>query len=262
MEELEASLLRVAFDSTPWLIDELDRDELGLARAVERVLPPGDGELVLLIDQFEELFTLVEDEDARARFVDSLVAAVGDPHSRIRVIATLRADFYDRPLLLPGLAEHVRAQTLTVLPLSAEELETRHLGSGRTSRSCRRTGAGGRDGRRRDGPARRPAAAPVRPHRDVRALPRRRAHARGLPRHRRRHRGAGEAGRTAVCGAARTGQGGRPPAVPAAGQHRPGKRGHAQAGAAGGTGVAADRCGRDGLRDRPVRQSPDAVVRS
>ena len=124
MEELEASLLRVAFDSTPWLIDELDRDELGLARAVERVLPPGDCELVLLIDQFEELFTLVEDADARARFVDSLVAAVGDPHSRIRVIATLRADFYDRPLLLPGLAEHVRAQTLTVLPLSAEELES------------------------------------------------------------------------------------------------------------------------------------------
>ena len=33
MEELEASLLRVAFDSTPSLIDELDRDELGLARA-------------------------------------------------------------------------------------------------------------------------------------------------------------------------------------------------------------------------------------
>src|SRR5262249_9969764 len=58
MEELEASLLRVAFDSTPWLIDELDRDELALARAVERVLPPGDCELVLLIDQFEELFTL------------------------------------------------------------------------------------------------------------------------------------------------------------------------------------------------------------
>ena len=105
------------------LIDEIDRDELGLARCIQRVLPPGEGELVLLIDQFEELFTLVEDEETRARFLDSLVAAVADPHSRMRVIATLRADFYDRPLLHPGLAEHVRTQTQTVLPLSSEELE-------------------------------------------------------------------------------------------------------------------------------------------
>ena len=102
MEELEASLLRVAFDPPPMLIDELDRDELGLARCIQRVLPPGEGELVLLIDQFEELFTLVEDEETRARFLDSLVAAVADPHSRMRVIATLRADFYDRPLLHPA----------------------------------------------------------------------------------------------------------------------------------------------------------------
>ena len=75
-------------------------DERGLARAVKRVLPGDDtSELLLVIDQFEELFTLVADERVRADFLDSLFARSADPRSRLRVVVTLRADFYDRPLL-------------------------------------------------------------------------------------------------------------------------------------------------------------------
>jgi WD40 repeat protein/serine/threonine protein kinase len=123
LEELEAALLRIAVNPPPSLIEQLERDEHGLLRAVKRVLPLGDSELVLLVDQLEEVFTLVEDEERRAHFLACLAAAVADPRSRIRVVLTLRADFFDRPLAYEGLAELVRTGVEPIVPLSPQELE-------------------------------------------------------------------------------------------------------------------------------------------
>ena len=39
------------------------------------------------------------------------------------MIVTLRADFFDRPLAVPELAELMRTRTATVVPLTPEELE-------------------------------------------------------------------------------------------------------------------------------------------
>ena len=122
LEELEAGLLRIAVNPPPTLLEQLRADEHGLRRAVKRVLPDDGSELVLVVDQFEELFTLVSDEGIRAHFLESLRAAVADPVSRIRVVATLRADFYDRPLAYRGFGELVRAGAEAILPLSVEEL--------------------------------------------------------------------------------------------------------------------------------------------
>jgi len=128
LEELEAALLHVAVNPPPSLIEPLQKDERGLIRTVKRILPPDQeshrpSELLLLVDQFEELFTLVTDEAARTHFIDSLVTAVTDPRSRLRVIITLRADFYDRPLQYAGLGELLREHTELILPLNAVELE-------------------------------------------------------------------------------------------------------------------------------------------
>ncbi len=123
MEELEAALLRIAVNPPESLLEQLNSDERGLLRAVKRVLPDDDTELLIVIDQFEELFTLVEDEQARKHTLDSLYVAVMDPRSRIRVVVTLRADFYDRPLLYPRFGELMRARTEVVLPMNTEELE-------------------------------------------------------------------------------------------------------------------------------------------
>ncbi len=76
-----------------------------------------------MIDQFEEVFTLVEDEAVRTHFLESLETAATDPRSRLRVVVTLRADFYDRPLLYRGFAELFKSRVEAVIPLSAEELE-------------------------------------------------------------------------------------------------------------------------------------------
>ena len=123
MEELEAALLRIAVNPPHSLLELLQRDEEGLYRTVTSLLPDDETELVLVVDQMEEVFTLVEDESARDHFLRSLVAAVQDPRTRLRLIATLRADFYDRPLSYPGLAELMRRRSETLVPLTPEELE-------------------------------------------------------------------------------------------------------------------------------------------
>ena len=75
-----------------------------MLRTLRRIMPAeresagGNTQLLLVIDQFEELFTLVEDPARRAFFLDSLMIALNSPRSPLRVVITLRADFYDRPL--------------------------------------------------------------------------------------------------------------------------------------------------------------------
>ncbi len=122
-EELEAALRRIAVNPPGSLLEQLENEGSGFLRAVERALPPDGSELLLVIDQFEELFTRVEDEEVRARFMASLVSAATDPDSRIRIVVTLRGDFYDRPLGYQAFGELLGARTQTVGPLSPQELE-------------------------------------------------------------------------------------------------------------------------------------------
>ena len=123
-EELEAALLRIAVNPPESLLGQLREDQRGLLRATHRILPDDpDVELLLVIDQFEEIFTLVQDEDTRAQFLDSLVEAILDERSRLRLVVTMRADFVDRPLQYVDFGELVRQRSEFVLPLTADELE-------------------------------------------------------------------------------------------------------------------------------------------
>jgi len=121
-EELGAALMRIAVDPPSGLGARLEQGGDAIVHVAEAILPP-EAELLLVIDQFEELFTLVDDERRRARFLSTLVTAVTDPRSRLRVVVTLRADFYDRPLSYKGFADLVLARNEGVPPLSVEELE-------------------------------------------------------------------------------------------------------------------------------------------
>lgn len=75
-----------------------------------------------MIDQFEELFTLAHDPEQTRRFLEGLYTAVTEPRSPLRVVITLRADFYDRPLLHSDFAALIQERTEVVLPLSPAEL--------------------------------------------------------------------------------------------------------------------------------------------
>ncbi len=122
MEELEAALLRIAVNPPESLLSQLMESERGLTRAIKRVLPDDDSELVIVIDQFEEIFTLVDSEEDRRFFLNSIYEAVNDANSRVRIIVTLRADFYDRPLNYPEFGNLMRQCTSIVIPLGSREL--------------------------------------------------------------------------------------------------------------------------------------------
>ena len=80
--------------------------------------------MLLVIDQLEELFTQVSDETTRRHFVAGLTRAVHRPGANLRVVATLRADFHDRPLRYSEFGRLVKHGTVTVVGMSAPELES------------------------------------------------------------------------------------------------------------------------------------------
>jgi serine/threonine protein kinase/WD40 repeat protein/DNA-binding winged helix-turn-helix (wHTH) protein len=122
-EQLETALLRVAVNPPTSLRDQLADGERGILRSSSRVLPDDSTLLLLVIDQFEELFTLCGDEELRSAFLIGLATAVTEPGSPLRVVLTLRADFYDRPLRYREFADLIKTNSVTVTPLAGDELE-------------------------------------------------------------------------------------------------------------------------------------------
>ncbi|WP_327234040.1 WD40 repeat domain-containing protein [Streptomyces sp. NBC_01317] len=76
--------------------------------------------LLIVVDQFEEAFTLCHDEGERARFVDLLVAAAGEP--RARVVIGTRADFYARCAEHAGLVAALDGRQVLIGPLDEADL--------------------------------------------------------------------------------------------------------------------------------------------
>ncbi|HTR53942.1 MAG TPA: protein kinase, partial [Kofleriaceae bacterium] len=86
----------------------------GLAAAIERdpgalaeLLRKSERTTVLVIDQFEELFTLGAPAEQQLLYVRALLAAAADPDDRARVLITLRDDFLARAMQLPALRERL-----------------------------------------------------------------------------------------------------------------------------------------------------------
>lgn len=124
LAKLAGALLSVAASTPSGLGATLRQSSDGLRRAAELLLPPDPAvELLLLIDQFEELWTQTVDAAERTHMLRLLADAAQAPGSRLRIILTLRADFYDRPLLDPGLGPLLQRHSEVVLPLSPAEIE-------------------------------------------------------------------------------------------------------------------------------------------
>ena len=83
--------------------------------------------ILLIVDQFEEAFTVVEDDAVRNRFIDVLLA--GFPTTRRRacpdicLILTMRADFYGRALRHRPLADALQNHVENLGPMNREELQ-------------------------------------------------------------------------------------------------------------------------------------------
>ena len=106
LEEVEA-VVSAAADLPIGLASCSTRTMRPARRTRACAIMPNDGRLFLVIDQFEELFT-VTDELPRRRFLHALASAVAEPDGQIIVLLALRADYYDRPLLHPEFARSSR----------------------------------------------------------------------------------------------------------------------------------------------------------
>ncbi|MDQ1027099.1 WD40 repeat protein/transcriptional regulator with XRE-family HTH domain [Streptomyces umbrinus] len=86
---------------------------------------PRDGSSVadtfVIVDQFEEVFTLCHDAAERARFIDLLLTA-RKPESRLRVLLAVRGDFYGRCAEHRDLAEALRDANILAGGMSPTEL--------------------------------------------------------------------------------------------------------------------------------------------
>ncbi|MFH8348820.1 hypothetical protein [Streptomyces sp. NPDC018045] len=92
-------------------------------RDAGRLLTPAGptGDTWLVVDQFEEVFTLCADPDERNAFIGRVLTA-HDPASRLRVVLGVRADFYGRCLAHRELADVLREASLPIGPMSPQEL--------------------------------------------------------------------------------------------------------------------------------------------
>src|SRR6516165_6454623 len=77
------------------LAERFRLEEISLSDIVERILEkqPGTDRVLLVVDQFEELYTLTADEEARRRFLDEILATSSGVGSKVNVVLTLRGNF-------------------------------------------------------------------------------------------------------------------------------------------------------------------------
>ena len=103
------------------LLEALAHDPRSMRLHLRRTVPPG-GRALLVVDQFEELFTLCRDPFDREAFTDNLLAASNDLDAPCAVVLTLRADFYAHCAQHAELAEAVAHHQEYLGPMTAEEL--------------------------------------------------------------------------------------------------------------------------------------------
>jgi transcriptional regulator with XRE-family HTH domain len=78
--------------------------------------------ILLIVDQFEEVFTLCRDEIERITFIEKLLVAAQDKSKKITVAIVLRADFYSHCAQYPALRRAVAAEQEYIGGMTAEEL--------------------------------------------------------------------------------------------------------------------------------------------
>ncbi len=131
VEELAHALLGVAVDRPPDLVSEL-HEPGGLLRVAKRILPGDDSKLVLVVDQFEELFSLTGSESDRATMIGHITNVAALAESPVKLVLTIRADFFDRPLEHPELGAAIAPGIVALGPPTRDGLTQAIVGPARS----------------------------------------------------------------------------------------------------------------------------------
>jgi WD40 repeat protein len=125
LDALSEQLTKLSGRDVQLVREELATEPGALDIAIRGALAAGppDARVLLVVDQFEELFTLCADDAERGRFIDALLDASRGEDRRGTVVIGLRADFLAHFTQLPGLADALAddAQVL-VGPVTAADL--------------------------------------------------------------------------------------------------------------------------------------------
>ncbi|TCC10403.1 helix-turn-helix domain-containing protein [Kribbella soli] len=130
IQELAVALTARSAESAGDLAALLRSDPVqGMVRGTRTAAEESD-RLLVVVDQFEELFTLCADEKERATFIAALVAATGSPAQALDwrppvaavIVLGMRADFYPHALAYPDLARTLQEAQFVVGPLSEPDL--------------------------------------------------------------------------------------------------------------------------------------------
>jgi WD40 repeat protein len=105
------------------LTDDLSRDSRTLGLYVKHKLLKSDkSQLLLIVDQFEEVFALCRSETERSSFIDNLTTAATSEDGHTTVIICLRADFYTHCASYPKLREALSSQQEYIGAMNEEEI--------------------------------------------------------------------------------------------------------------------------------------------
>ncbi|ALG09489.1 helix-turn-helix domain-containing protein [Kibdelosporangium phytohabitans] len=119
VEECAVQVARLSGTAPGQVHADLLADVGNLRRAVRLA---GDDEVLIVVDQFEETFTLCRDQAERDRFIALLVAAANGPNSTVRVVLGVRADFYGHCTRHPDLVAAMSDAQVAVGPMTTDEL--------------------------------------------------------------------------------------------------------------------------------------------
>ncbi|MBI3302337.1 MAG: AAA family ATPase, partial [Deltaproteobacteria bacterium] len=105
------------------LAGQLQQGDRTLQDVLEHIAQqnPGAHRLLLVADQFEELYTLCRSEQVRRRFLDGLLEVIA--MRLLAVVLTLRADFYGHALGYRPFADRLQDAVVNLGPMTREELK-------------------------------------------------------------------------------------------------------------------------------------------
>lgn len=97
----------------------IDKGSVGLGQLIKAV---DTKRVLLMVDQFEEVFTLCKDISKREQFFKCLLDALQQCGDKLCLVLTMRLDFFSKCAEYGGLTQQIQENLVTVIPMTEEEL--------------------------------------------------------------------------------------------------------------------------------------------
>lgn len=128
LESLALVLARIATEDpspvakTREFEEELKRSSDGLRRIAKALPQTESSALLVVIDQFEETFSLCKNSAERSAFIENLLTAASDPSGTVSVLLCLRSDFLGATQRYSKLNQVIAENGLIIPAMSPKEL--------------------------------------------------------------------------------------------------------------------------------------------